>query len=118
MTVEATIYGAIQGLVPFGNVFRDAAPDTLVARPYVTFVQVGGDAVNFLHSPTKPSKKNGRFQINVWSDTREEAASLSRQIEDAMRTINAYIYGAPVATDEPTLNLFGTRQDFSIWYDD
>ena len=118
MTVEAAIYSAINSLVPDANVFRDHAPETLVARPYVTFVQVGGLAVNFLDAATRPSQKNARFQINVWADSREEAATISRQVEDAMRTLPSTVLGAPVATDDQELGLYGTRQDFGVWFDD
>lgn len=116
MTVEASIYAALKHLAG-AHIYRDNLPDTVTVTTYVTFVQVGGDAVNFLES-TKPDKKNGRFQVNVWAPSREAAAALSRLVEDAMRTIPAFVLGAPVATDEPELRLYGTRQDFSCWYYD
>jgi hypothetical protein len=117
MTVESQIYNALKGLVTGQHVYAITIPDTVTARTYITYQQVGGDAVNFLDS-AKPGKKNARFQVNVWAPTAHQAAALSRLTEDAMRTINSFVLGAPVSTSEPDLNIFGTRQDFSIWFDD
>jgi hypothetical protein len=117
MSVEADIYSVLKGLV--GNrVFPDVAPE-LTARPYITYVAVGGAPVNFL-DPTVPSKKNGRFQINVWADTRATAAALARQVEDTLRvipTLQTTVLGAPVSTYEEDTKLRGTMQDFSFWFD-
>ena len=62
MTVESMLFDALKGLVS-NRVFPDIAPD-LTPRPYITYQQVGGVAVNFL-DPTIPSKANGRIQVNV-----------------------------------------------------
>lgn len=115
MTVESSIYTALQGLVG-GRCYPDVAPE-LATRPYISFQQVGGSAVNFI-DPTVPSKKNARFQINAWADTRAQAATLAGQIEDALRvvtTLRTTVLGAPVASYEPDTKLRGTRQDFSFW---
>lgn len=116
MSVESQIFDALKGL--FSNrVYPDVGPES-VARPYATYQQVGGAAVNFV-DPTVPSKKSGRWQINVWADTRSQAAALSRQVEDALRVVTALqttVLGAPVAIYEPETKLRGTRQDFSFWF--
>lgn len=120
MTVEADIFLALKDLVPTNvdgrrGVWRDIAP-TGVMRPYITFQQVGGVAVNLLESAVA-DKKNGRFQINAWADGRDEVASLSRQIEDTLvASLRATVIGAPVAVYEEETKLYGTRQDFSIWF--
>jgi hypothetical protein len=117
MSVEAQIYAALQGLVA-GRVFPEVAPE-LTPRPYITYAQVGGQAVNFI-DPTVPSKKHGRFQINVWADTRLAAATLARQVEDTLRVVPALqttVLGAPVAIYEEDTKLRGTMQDFSVWFD-
>lgn len=112
MSIEADIYNALQG---FGPVFPDVAPAG-TARPYLTFQQVGGVALNFLGA-VPPSKKNGRFQINCWADTRLSVATLSRQVEDAMvTTLKAYVLGAPLAIFEEETQLYGTMQDFSVYF--
>lgn len=117
MTVETDIFAALKALVS-NRVYRDIAPQTVTALPRITFQQVGGDAVNFVES-TVPSSKNARFQVNCWAATRDAAATLSRQVEDALRVsvaLQATVLGAPVAEYEEETKLFGTRQDFSFWH--
>lgn len=116
MTIEVEIANLLKAACP--RVFPDVAPlDT--ARPYVTFQQVGGVAVGFV-DPLLPSKKNGRFQINCWADTRIDAAALALQIENAFlgsAAMQANPVGGPVAVYEPDRQLYGTHQDFSVWSD-
>jgi hypothetical protein len=79
---------------------------------------VGGSAVNFLEAGV-PGKRNGRFQFNCWGDTRLAAAALSRQVEDTLVTnpaLKAFVLGAATAVYEEDVPLYGTRQDFSIWF--
>lgn len=121
MTVEADIFAALKSLVPDGSgkfrVYPDVAPAG-TARPYITFQQVGGVAVNMLDGAA-PGKRNGRFQVNCWADTRAAAATLSRQVEDALRAATALqvtVLGAPVSVYEEDVPLYGTRQDFSLWF--
>ena len=116
MTVEADLFTALKTLVS-NRMFPDVAP-LGTAKPYLTYQQVGGTAVSFLESGVV-GKRNGRFQINAWANTRVEAASLSRSVEDTLVTsapLRAYVLGAPVASYEPETLLYGTRQDFSIWF--
>lgn len=116
MTIEADLFNAIKGLVS-NRVYPDVAPLGAV-KPYLTYQQVGGDAVNFV-DPTAPSKKNGRFQINVWGTTRSAVATLARQVEDTLRGtagLQTTVLGAPVATYEQDTQLYGSRQDFSFWH--
>lgn len=116
MSLESDLYSALQALAG-GRMYPDVAPEN-VARPYVTYQQVGGQGVNFL-DPTVPSKKNARVQINVWADTRLAAATLARSIEDTLRGASALqvnVLGALTALHEPDAGLYGTRQDFSVWH--
>lgn len=117
MTVETIIYDALKNLV--GNrVFPDFAPIS-TARPYIVYQSIGGSAINFLNQ-ANPGKKNMRLQINVWTETRLEAASLSIQIESAVRQISSLqptVLGAPMTRYDPDTELRGTQQDFSVWYD-
>lgn len=115
MTVEADLIAVLDPLVS-SRVYPDVGADG-AATPYVTYQQVGGVPANFLAGV--PDKRNGRFQINVWSLTRAEAMSLIRQIEDAVRlssTLRATTEGGAVAVYEPETKLYGARQDFSIWF--
>lgn len=115
MTVEADIYTALKSLV--GNrMFPDLAPAE-TPRPYIVYQEISGEAPIFLERAV-PSKKNGRFQISVWSNTRAEAAAIGLQIEEAMTLATAFqakpIGGRSAAYDEDT-ELRGSRQDFTIW---
>lgn len=115
MTVEADIFSALKGLVA-NRVYPDVAP-TGAARPYVTYQQVGGEAINLLEAGAA-AKRNGRFQVNCWADTRATVANLSRQVEEALATsaLKAFVLAAPVAVYEEYGPLYGTRQDFSIYF--
>lgn len=116
MSVESIIYEALRALVN-DRVYPDVAPEE-TPRPYITYQQVGGNSVNFV-DPTIPSKKNGRWQINLWSDSRLEAAALSRIVEDTLRAtveLQTTVLGAPIARYDEETKLRGTMQDFSFWF--
>lgn len=115
MSVESSIYSTLQALVG-GRCYPDIAPEK-AARPYITYQVIGGSSVNFVDS-TVPSKKNSRVQINAWADTRAAVATLSVQIEDALRvasSLQTTVLGSPSSIYEPETKLRGTRQDFSVW---
>jgi hypothetical protein len=115
MTVESDIIAALSSLVT-ARVYPDAAPPT-PTRPYIVYQQVGGEAPTFLERAV-PSKKNGRFQVNVWATTRIQAAALAVQAETAMTTATAFQckpLGAFISLYEEDTQLRGTTQDFSVW---
>ena len=117
MTIEAKIYSALSPLVG-GRVFPDVAPLTTV-RPYIVYNQVGGEVVDYLEN-TVPSKQNGRFQLNLWADTRASCAAVMLQIEAALvtsTTMQARPVSAPNAAFDNDMDLFGAMQDFTIWSD-
>jgi len=115
MTVEADIFSALQGLVS-NRVFPDIAPlDTPL--PYITFQQIGGEAIGYMDN-TVPDAKNGRFQVDVWSQSRIQCAALALQIEAAMvqaSVFQARPVGAPSSQYEPDTKLYGSLQDFTVW---
>lgn len=116
MSVETIIFEALRGLVN-DRVYPDVAPEQ-ATRPYITYQQVGGEAVNFVDTAV-PSMKNGRWQINVWADSRVEAAPLARLVEDTLRGITALqptVLGAAIARFDEETKLRGTMQDFSFWF--
>jgi chaperonin GroEL (HSP60 family) len=116
MSVEGTIRTALAGLVD-DRVYPDIGPEG-VETPYITYQQVGGEPVNFLESSV-PSLKNGRFQINVWGDSRLVVANLARQVEDALRTtaaLQATVLGGATALYDEETGLRGSMQDFSFWF--
>lgn len=117
MTVEADIFNLLKGMVA-NRCYPDEAPEG-VARPYITYQQVGGRPLVYLERAV-PSKKNGRFQISVWADTRSASASLGLQVEAALITATAFqaeAIGAPLATKDEDTGYRGSLQDFSIWSD-
>jgi len=115
MSVESDLFAVLGPLVS-NRAYPDVAPDG-VAKPYLTYQQVGGNALNFLSGI--PDKRNGRFQINVWASTRVAASTLIRQVEDALRqstALRATTEGGAVSDYEDDLKLYGARQDFSVWF--
>jgi hypothetical protein len=115
MSVDAEIFAALSSLAG-GRIFPDIAPEG-TPLPYVTFQQVGGDAVNYLDG-SAPGKRNARIQVNVWAETRSSASQLSDQVEDAMRAahgLQTEVLGARASLYE-SAKLRGARQDFSVWY--
>lgn len=116
MSVEVDLRNVLLPICP--RVFPDFAP-VATTRPYVTYQQIGGQVINALSSEV-PSKQNGEFQLNVWADTRKQAAELALQIEAALRLATQFVarpLSAPAADYDPDMPVYGTRQDFSIWSD-
>lgn len=117
MTVEADIFDAIKSTVA-GRAYADIAKPG-VGRPYAVYQQVGGVSVTYLERALA-SKKNGRFQVAVWATTRMEAAAIGLAIESALveaTTMQATPIGAAHADYDEDTELYGSRQDFSIWSD-
>ena len=116
MSLDAQIFAVLSSLVG-DRVYPDVAPEA-TARPYLTYQQVGGDALNYLEG-TVPGKRNARIQINAWADTRLAASELSERAEDSLRLaagLQAEVLGARVSIFEEDTKLRGARQDFSVWY--
>lgn len=117
MTIEELLRQIIGPAV--GNrVSPDITPDNPVF-PLATYQQLGGRA-GWYSDKTMPDHKHGRFQINVWSKTRLEASTIARTIEGLIcaSELVAEPYGAPTSLYVEALKLYGTRQDFGIWFKD
>lgn len=115
MTTESILFDALKGLVS-NRVYPDLAP-LGVSHPYITFQQVGGESINFLGGDI-PGKAHSRMQINVWADTRSQAALLITQVESAIRAataLQATVLGQSVSAYEPDTLLYGSRQDFDLF---
>ena len=115
MTVEADINTALKGFVS-NRCFPDFAPVATV-RPYITYVQIGGEALSFLDN-TVPSGKFGRFQINVWATTRASASALMLQVEAAMLQASAFQarpVSAPSSEYDHDTMVYGAMQDFNVF---
>lgn len=117
MSLEADLK-SLWGTLVSGRLFPDVIPIG-AARPCMVWQQVGGRAGWYIDK-TMPSHKHARIQLFTWSETRLEANSLARQAEKLLceSPIVAEPYGAFTAVHNEALNLYGTRQDFGVWYPD
>ena len=113
MATEAQFVAALTALC--ARTYADYAEGT-PARPYVTYQQVGGEAVNFLEGGVG-GRRNARMQVNVWADTRLAATTLMHSIEDVLKASPFYAdaIGARISRADPTTKLRGAQQDFSFW---
>lgn len=118
MTVEADLEDTLGPLVG-GRIYPDFAP-TIVTKPFIVYQEISGEAPIFLERAL-PSKKNGRFQINVWATTRIAAAALQLEAESAMVLATAFqakqVGGRTATSDPEDTKLRGYRQDFTVWSD-
>ena len=101
-----------------GGAWADS-PEEGVSFPHLVYQQVGGQATNYLDGG-RPSHRHARIQVVVWADRRTEADDIAYQVENILRAepISAQVIGALTGLYEPSLNKYGTRQDFSLWYAD
>lgn len=114
MSVEGDIFNALKGLVA-NRVFPDVAPITTM-QPYITYAQVGGEALTLLDG-SLPDKKHGRFQINVWGSTRSSASALMLQVELAMSQVTVFHarpVSAPSSDYDSDMLTYSAMQDFSV----
>lgn len=119
MSVNSDIRNAIMdGLGPTigARVFPDGAPIE-TPTPFITYERIGGQVVELVASKS-PDLKNGRFQFNIWAETREEADLIADRLEVVLMRppIRATALGGHSAAADDTTDLRGTQQDFSIWY--
>ena len=115
MSTESDIYNALKGLVA-NRCYPDFAPLS-TARPYITYVQIGGEALSYLDNAI-PSGKYGRFQINVWGDTRASVSALILQVEAAMIQASAFQarpLSAPSSDYDHDMLIYGSMQDFNVF---
>ena len=117
MTLEIGLAALLAPLVE-GRAFPDVA-SVNTPRPYITFQQIGGEVVSFLGRDV-PTKQNASIQVNVWADTRLSAAAVAESIRLAFTTTNqwqSWPTSAKEATFDVDMQRYGTRQDFTVWYD-
>lgn len=115
MTVETQIYTVLKSLVG-DRCFPDFAPLGTV-RPFITFEQVGGDALSYLDG-TLPDKKHGRFEIGVYADTRSQCAAIALQVESAMAASAAFqstAIHAPISDYASDVLIYSSTQNFSVF---
>jgi len=120
MSYEAVLVAALSPLVG-GRVYPDAI-EAEQDGAYILWQQVGGDAVNELGGAL-PGLRHARVQVDCWSGTRKASNDLARAAEAALLAAfpvaslpPPYVYGAFIGRHEPELRLYGTTQDFGVWY--
>lgn len=115
MSLEATLYTLLGPLIG-GRCYPDVSPDG-ATLPLIIYQQVGGQAVDFVEGKV-PDKDNARVQVHVWSKTRLEASQIARSARVALveGTAKASTQGAAVSLYDDALKLYGSRQDFSVWF--
>ncbi|PQV50973.1 DUF3168 domain-containing protein [Paraburkholderia sp. BL21I4N1] len=118
-SAEAIVVAALKSLVSNADgsfrIYPDVGP-TGVGRPYITYQAVGGQSPNYLSNSV--DLQNARMQVNVWADTRAAATAIMQSAIAALSAapIRATTLGAPVSAYEPDTKLYGSREDFSIWF--
>lgn len=113
-SAESITYGAIKALAA-GHVYPDVAPANRV-KPYIVYQAVGGaDETTF---DGVDALQNSRMQVSVWADSRAAASALIQQVRAALTAepVLGVPIGAPVSVYEDDTKLYGSRQDYSIWY--
>lgn len=115
MTIEQKLFSLLAPLAE-KRVYPDVSPETL-NLPFIVYQQVGGEAVQYVDD-TLPEKRHSRFQIEVWAETRAQATTIARQIEETLVTahINCEVYGALTAIYDDDVRVYGTRQDFGFYF--
>ena len=114
-SIEYEIYSALKPLVS-NRCFPDFAPLGAV-RPFITFEQTGGDALSFLDG-SLPDKKNGRFEIGVYADSRASCAAIALLVESAMAAATAFqasAIHAPISDYASDVMIYSSTQNFSVF---
>ncbi len=117
MSLESDLYVLLAPLVE-GRVSPDVLPDK-PTFPCITYQQIGGRSA-WYSEKAMPSHKHARIQLNVWAKTRAQASEIARAAEGLLcdSDLVAEPFGALTALYEELLKLYGTRQDFGVWYPD
>lgn len=114
MSIETQLYGTLAALCP--RTFPDFAP-VGTQRPYITWQVIGGLSLRYVDNAAA-DKRNSIVQVNVWADTRLQAAALARQIEDALCAASLFTatpQGEPISDFDADVPVYGTQQDFDIY---
>ena len=116
MMLEEKLVALIRPICP--RVRPDFAPAN-TERPYVTFQQIGGEVPTFLDDQI-PTSENAEVQVNVWASSRVEAKTLMKKIEETLlqaTSVAARPLSACSGDFDADMEIYGSRQDFSIWAD-
>lgn len=114
MSLEDDFIAVAKTLCP--RFFPDTAPFETQA-PYGIWQHVGGESLRYMDN-TAADKRNAFVQITIWAQSRLQASTLLRGIEDALcsaPTLQASPQGEQVAAYDDANALRGAVQTFSIW---
>lgn len=117
MTLETSLVAVLSPLAN-GAVFPDVAPVD-AALPRLVYQQLGGNTIAYVGDEL-PDLENARMQVTAWATTRASAKTLIKAAEAALRQaadLQADPVGASVSIYEDGTQLYGSRQEFSIWAD-
>lgn len=116
MTLEDKLTALLRTVCP--RTWSDFAPVNTV-RPYLTYQQIGGEAVTFIDS-TQPSKENATIQISIWADSRPDAKALIKQVEAVLvAAVDPQCEPLSAASNDFDADMprYSSRQDWSVWAD-
>jgi hypothetical protein len=117
--IDDLIFAVLRSLAPNADgsarVFPDIAPKG-TPRPYITYQSVGGQPVVTLDGADET--RNCRMQVNVWADQRGNARATMESVISTLcgDPVDAVPLGDPESIYEEDTKLYGSRLDFSIWY--
>lgn len=113
MSIEADLFALLNAINP--RTYPDIAPAG-TATPYVTYQQIGGESIRYADNTA--DSRFPTIQVNVWSRSRLESATIIRQIEDALCAASAFQaspQGEPMSVHEPDTGLYGSIQRFDVF---
>lgn len=116
MSLEASLSSLLGPLVS-GRCYPDTIPDK-PTFPLIVYQAVGGTAVDYVEGKVA-DKDNARVQLHVWAQTRLEASQIARQARVALveGDLKATTLAAAVSLNDNVRKMYGSRQDYSVWYD-
>lgn len=99
-----------------GRCYPDIAPDSPVF-PLLIYQQVGGRAYEYVNQ-SLPDHDHARVQVVAWAKTRLEAVETMYMARAAILAAiePAQTYGGTISIYNEDLKLYGSRQDFGIWF--
>lgn len=118
MSSQASLVQAILDPLAAGGAWARHAP-VGVTRPYIVWHRYGGPAETF-YGRALPSKECGWYQVEVWAQTLLAAETIIKAIEAAMvaaTAVDAEALSAPADHSQEDMELYGYRQDFTVWSD-
>ena len=113
--IESDIYAKLKDLCA-NRVFPDFAPLS-TAQPYVTYVQIGGEALSRIGAGVH-GLKHGRFQFDVWGSSRLQCSTLMLRVEEVLlnaTNFQARAVGAARSSYDQDSLIYASSQDFSIF---